>query len=57
MKITNDTRRQELINKLEELHRKQRGWQRMVNDEELDYEAIANIPTNELEKIVDKVSK
>lgn len=54
---THDVRRQELINKLEKLHREQRGWQRMVNDEELDYDAIAKIPTNELEKIVENLSK
>lgn len=54
---TNDVRRQELINKLEKLHREQRGWQRTVNDEELDYDAIAKIPTDELEKIVENLSK
>lgn len=45
-------KRQKLIWELEELHRKQRGWQRAVHDEELDYEAIEKIPTDELEKIV-----
>lgn len=46
-------RRQELTRELERLHREQRGWQRMVNDEELDYEAIEKIPTEQLEKIVE----
>ena len=54
---TDDVKRQELIIKLEKLHREQRGWQRTVNDEELDYEAIAKIPTDELEEIVDRLSK
>ena len=54
---TQDARRQELINKLEKLHKEQRGWQRTVNDEVLDYEAIAKIPTDELEKIVENLSK
>lgn len=50
-------KRQELIRELEKLHREQRGWQRMVNDEELNYEAIEKIPTDELEKIVDEIRK
>lgn len=54
---TNDVRRQKLINTLEKLHREQRGWQRTVNDEELDYDAIAKISTDELEKIVESLSK
>ena len=54
---TNDVRRQELINTLEKLHREQRGWQRTVNDEELDYDVIAKISTDELEKIVESLSK
>lgn len=56
MTTTNETKRQELINTLERLHKEQRGWQRMVNDEELDYDAIAKIPTDELEKIVNELS-
>ena len=55
--ITNDVRRQELINELEKLHREQRSWQRTIDDEELDYNAIAKIPTDELEKIVENLSK
>lgn len=50
-------KRQELINELEILHREQRGWQRMVNDERLDYDAIAKIPTDELEKIVESLKQ
>ena len=49
--------RQELINELERLHKEQRGWQRMVNDERLNYEAIAKIPTHELEKIVESLKQ
>lgn len=48
-------KRQEIINELERLHREQRGWQRIVNNERLNYEAIAKIPTGELEKIVEKL--
>ena len=54
--ITEYVKRQELITKLEKLHREQRGWQRTVNDETLDYEAIAKIPTDELEQIVERLS-
>lgn len=49
--------RQELIKELERLHREQRGWQRMVNDERLDYDAIAKIPTDKLEKIVESLKQ
>ena len=52
-----DEKRQTSITKLEKLHKEQRGWQRTVNDETLDYDAIAKIPTDELEKIVENLSK
>ena len=48
-------KRQGLITELERLHRAQRGWQRTVEGETLDYEAIAKIPTNELERIVNEL--
>jgi len=44
--------RKELIAELEKLHREQRGWQRLVNDEVLDYDVIVKIPTIELEEII-----
>ena len=50
-------RRQNLIRELEKLHREQRGWQRMVNDEELNYEAIDKLTTDELESIVNELKK
>ena len=50
-------RRQELIRELERLHREQRGWQRAVNNETLDYEAIEKISTEMLEKIVEELRK
>ena len=56
-KLGEYAKRQELIRKLEKLHKEQRGWQRLVNDEELNYEAIEKIPTDELEKIVKNLSK
>ena len=56
-KLDEYAKRQELIRKLEKLHKEQRGWQRLVNDEELNYEAIDKIPTDELEKIVENLSK
>jgi len=56
-KLDEYAKRQELIRKLEKLHKEQRGWQRLVNDEELNYEAIEKIPTDELEKIVENLSK
>ena len=52
-----DVLRQNLIAELERLHREQRGWQRTVEGETLDYEAIAQIPTDELEKIVEELRK
>ena len=56
-KLDEFARRQKLIRELEQLHKEQRGWQRMVYDEELDYETIEKIPTNELEKIVSELQK
>ncbi len=47
------TKREKLVEELEVLHKQQRGWQRMVNDEALDYEAIAKIPLDKLESIVE----
>lgn len=47
--------RQDLIRELENLHKEHRGWQRMVNDEELNYEAIDNIPTEELKALVESL--
>ena len=52
-----NVKRADLIAELEQLHRRQRGWQRMVNDERLDYDVIAKIPTDELEKIVEQIRK
>ena len=46
-------KRQNLIAELERLHREQRGWQITVEGETLNYEFIAQIPTDELEKIVE----
>ena len=48
-----DVIRQNLIEELGRLHREQRGWQRVVGGEELNYEVIAQIPTDELEDIVE----
>lgn len=50
-------KRQSLIAELERLHREQRGWQRLVEDEKLDYDVIAKIPTDALEKIVEELRK
>ena len=49
-------KRQSLIAELERLHREQRGWQRMTENESLDYEIIAKIPTDVLEKIVGQLT-
>lgn len=50
-------KRQNLIAELEKLHREQRGWQRLTEDEKLDYDVIAKIPTEKLEKIVEELRK
>ena len=52
-KLEDLKKRQDLIRELERLHREQRGWQRMVNDEELNYEVIDKTPTDELERLVE----
>ena len=56
-KLNEYAKRQELIRKLEKLHKEQRGWHRLVNDEELNYEVIDKLSTDELEKIVKNLSK
>ena len=55
--MTELEKRQNLIAELERLHREQRGWQRLVEDERLDYDVIAKIPTDDLEKIVEGLRK
>ena len=52
-----DVLRQNVIAELERLHREQRGWQITVEGETLDYEAISQIPTDELIKIVEGLRK
>lgn len=56
-KLDDFAKRQRLIRELEKLHREQRAWQRMVNDEELNYEVIERLTTDELEKIVAELRK
>lgn len=56
-KLEDLRKRQDLISELERLHRAQRGWARLIDDEDLDYEAIEKIPTDELEKIVEELRK
>ena len=56
-KLEEYAKRQSLIRELERLHREQRGWQRLVNDAELNYEVIDKLTTDELEKIVNDLKK
>lgn len=51
-KLDDFAKRQRLIRELEKLHREQRGWQRMVNDESLNYELLEAMPIDELERAV-----
>lgn len=54
-KLEDYAKRQRLICELEKLHREQRGWQRLVNDEVLNYEVIEKLTTDELEKAVNEL--
>lgn len=45
-------KRKELIREIEKLHKEQRGWQRLVNDEQLNYELLEKMPLEALEEAV-----
>lgn len=47
--------RQEMIEELEELHKQQRAWQRAVEGETLNYEAIAKLTDKQLSFIIEKL--
>ena len=47
--------KKDLIEKLERLHRENRGFQRMVYGEVLDYDLINKLSINELKKIIKKL--
>lgn len=47
--------RYELYLELENLHRQQRGWQRLVNDEQLDYEILDKMSIEDLKNVIDKI--
>lgn len=47
--------RYELYLELENLHRQQRGWQRLVNDERLDYEILDKMSIEDLKNVIDKI--
>ena len=49
--------KKELIEALKELHKKQRAWQRLVLDEELDIELLESMSIKELQAVYDAVSK
>ena len=46
-----------LIEELKEEHKKQRAWQRMVNDEELNIELLESMSIDELKNILQQVKK
>ena len=48
-------KRKELIRELEKLHKEQRGWQRLVNDEQLNYELLEKMPLEALEEAVKRL--
>lgn len=54
-KLDEFAKRQKLIRELEKLHKEQRGWQRMVHDEELNYDLLESMPLDELEQVVNKL--
>ena len=49
--------KKELIEALKELHRKQRSWHRLVQDEELDLEILESMSIEELQAVYDAVNK
>lgn len=49
--------KQELIQELKEEHKKQRGFQRLVNDETLNYELLESMSIEQLEDALKSVRK
>lgn len=49
--------RQKLIAALEELHKQQRGWQRAVEGETLNYDAIAKLTDEQLSAIIEELKQ
>ena len=43
----------QLIHELEKLHREQRGWHRLVHDEQLDIDYLRTLSIEELEELVE----
>lgn len=49
--------RKELYAQLEELHKQQRGWQRLVEDEQLDYKILDKMSIEQLEEVIEKIQR
>lgn len=54
---SNKDLRNELYQELEDLHKQQRGWQRLVKDEELDYNELNKLSIFELSLIIELLKK
>ena len=48
-------KRRKLYNELEKLHKQQRGWQRLVEDEQLDYAVLDKMSIEQLEEVITKI--
>lgn len=53
--IKSSNKRRELYDELEKLHKEQRGWQRLVEDERLDYTILDKMSIEQLEEVIAKI--
>ena len=47
----------QIIEELKRLHKEQRAWQRLVNDEQLDIEYLKSLTLEQLQMILKSVQK
>lgn len=55
--MNNQEERHSLYLQLEELHRKQRGWQRLVEDERLDYSILDKMSIEKLKEVINQIKE
>lgn len=49
--------RRKLYDELEKLHKEQRGWQRLVEDERLDYTILDKMSIEQLKEVIAKLKQ
>lgn len=49
--------RRKLYNELEQLHKQQRGWQRLIEDERLDYSILDQMSIDQLKNVIEAIKE